>query len=441
MQLANKSVTAKLLATENITVVQDKVSTASFDIKNRVLTLPMWADTETYVEDHLIGHEVAHALYTPLDGWHDSVSEKGRAYKTFLNVVEDARIEKLIQRKYPGLRRSFIQSYRKLLKDGFFGADIDAINKMGIIDRINTYFKCGQMAGVQFKADERVWLDEIANLETWEEVVELTDRLFAFAKEQVEEQKQQQEQLAMEDEDDDTAGGFGDAETDGEEEEGTTSFDEADDDFDDLFGDEEEMSQGMEGGQYDRDDEPRSETDEQLRNAIDREYNQNFDGQVFNLKLHDYKNWSDYVIPYRDILKEVRGEEMVGRFDREIQHDAEVVDKVGKVLYDKWRANNIKSVNHMVKEFEMKKSATEYARASIAKTGVIDTVKMNNYKLTDDIFKKVTIVPDGKNHGFIMHLDMSGSMHQYMLRDHRADTHASALRTTDWSALPSVWIQ
>lgn len=101
---ASKSVTAKLLATENITVVQDKVRTASFDVKNRVLTLPLWADVSTATEDHLIGHEVGHALYTPLEGWHDAVCDKGANYKSFLNVVEDARIEKLIQRKYPGLR-------------------------------------------------------------------------------------------------------------------------------------------------------------------------------------------------------------------------------------------------------------------------------------------------------------------------------------------------
>ena len=66
MDQAAKSVTAKLLATENITVVQDNVRTAMFDVKNRVLTMPMWADVSSYTEDHLIGHEVGHALYTPL---------------------------------------------------------------------------------------------------------------------------------------------------------------------------------------------------------------------------------------------------------------------------------------------------------------------------------------------------------------------------------------
>ena len=87
MDQAAKSVTAKLLATENITVVQDNVRTAMFDVKNRVLTLPMWADVAPYTEDHLIGHEVGHALYTPLEGWHDAVCSKGAGYKSFLNVV------------------------------------------------------------------------------------------------------------------------------------------------------------------------------------------------------------------------------------------------------------------------------------------------------------------------------------------------------------------
>ena len=34
---ATRSTLAKLLATENITVLQERVSTASFDVKNRVL--------------------------------------------------------------------------------------------------------------------------------------------------------------------------------------------------------------------------------------------------------------------------------------------------------------------------------------------------------------------------------------------------------------------
>ena len=201
MQEVGKSTVARLLATENITVVQDKVRTASFDVKNRVLTLPMWKDDiSPETTDHLIGHEVGHALYTPLDGWHDAVCEHGPGYKSFLNVVEDARIEKLIQRKYPGLRRSFIASYKALLADGFFGADIKTINKMPLIDRINVYFKCGLMAGVKFNDDEKQWIPRIESAETWDEVVAIVDELYGQAKEELEDQ---QEQMQIPDDGDD----------------------------------------------------------------------------------------------------------------------------------------------------------------------------------------------------------------------------------------------
>ena len=427
MKEITRSTVARLLATENITVVQDNVSTASFDVKNRVLTLPIWSDVESYTEDHLIGHEVGHALFTPLDGWHDSVSNKGHAYKSFLNVVEDARIEKLIQRKYPGLRSIFIKSYKNLLKIGFFGADLDHINKGKLIDRINTYFKCGESSGVRFDADEKVWIEQIAELETWEQVVELTDRLFGFAEQQAEEEKQKQEEM-QEDEDDDDGlegqienGESGEGESDEEGEDGE-EFEE----FDDLFNDEGQPLSTHEAGKGPQ-DELASDTDEALRNSIDREFNQNFDGHVANLHLFDYTDkWQHRVIGYKDILKEVRCEQFIASEQHlemlkehygdvhHFGHELEMIEQVGGIMYKAWRTKNIKAINHLVKEFEMRKSASDYARQSISKTGVIDTVKMNNYKLTDDIFKKVTIIPEGKNHGFIMYLDMSGSMNDYM---------------------------
>ena len=59
----------------------------------------------------------------------------------------------------------------------------------------------------------------------------------------------------------------------------------------------------------------------------------------------------------------------------------------------------------------MKKAAFHYKRASTDKTGIIDPLKLKDYKFSDDIFKRLTIMPDGKNHGLMMLLlDWSGSM-------------------------------
>ena len=39
-----------------------------------------------------------------------------------------------------------------------------------------------------------------------------------------------------------------------------------------------------------------------------------------------------------------------------------------------------------------------------------NTLKLHSYKFNDDIFKRIAVTPDGKNHGMMMLLDWSGSM-------------------------------
>ena len=68
-----------------------------------------------------------------------------------------------------------------------------------------------------------------------------------------------------------------------------------------------------------------------------------------------------------------------------------------------------------MKEFECKKSADAYARQATSRTGVLDTKSLHTYKYNDDLFKKVTVLPDGKNHGMIFVLDWSGSMGDVIL--------------------------
>ena len=68
--LSSKDQLAKLMATEDITVQHSQsAKTASFDVKYRVLTLPNWEASTTDITDLLIGHEVAHALWTLEKDW------------------------------------------------------------------------------------------------------------------------------------------------------------------------------------------------------------------------------------------------------------------------------------------------------------------------------------------------------------------------------------
>ena len=103
--------------------------------------------------------------------------------------------------------------------------------------------------------------------------------------------------------------------------------------------------------------------------------------------------------------KNYRFERLYGSKDRRIKYLNWL-----KNDFTKFKNDNKKTVMYLVKEFEMKKSATAYKRATTSKTGIIDPLKLSSYKYNDDIFKKLTILPDAKNHGMIMLLDWSGSM-------------------------------
>ena len=132
LDLQNQSSLAKLLATENITVTHSKrLSTAYFDVKNRVLGLPVWKDQGKVVYDMLVGHEVSHALYTPHEKFEKFLEDEGRSHFDILNIVEDIRIERLIKLKYAGMPRIFNGAYKKLVESDFFkveGKNIDELN-------------------------------------------------------------------------------------------------------------------------------------------------------------------------------------------------------------------------------------------------------------------------------------------------------------------------
>ena len=82
--------------------------------------------------------------------------------------------------------------------------------------------------------------------------------------------------------------------------------------------------------------------------------------------------------------------------------------------FQEFKKSAQKEVNYLVKEFECRKSADSYARATTSRTGVLDTTKLHTYRYNEDLFKKVTTLADGKSHGLMFLLDWSGSMGNVM---------------------------
>ena len=180
-----KSQLAKLLATEDLVVEHKKVSTACFNVHTRVLTLPLWEKASGLVYDLLVGHEVGHVLFTPDEDWLETV----KVPQQFVNVVEDARIEKLMKRKYPGLRKSFAGGYAELNAQDFFSIADDDLNEYSLIDRINLNFKVGASALTPFAEDEKVFATRTEEAETFAEVLQIAVDVYNFSKKEKELEK------------------------------------------------------------------------------------------------------------------------------------------------------------------------------------------------------------------------------------------------------------
>ena len=180
--MKNKSTLAKLMSEEDIFVVHKQMETAYFDSKKRELGLPIWKDEEMTptIYDLMVGHEIGHALWTPLD-----MLEKAAVRKidhSFVNILEAARIEKKCKRKYPSLVGVMNRGYVDLVKKDFFGTAKKNIAAFNLIDRINLFFKSGDTT-ISFSDEEKVWVDRTAKTETPDEVLDLAEELYAWMEE------------------------------------------------------------------------------------------------------------------------------------------------------------------------------------------------------------------------------------------------------------------
>ncbi len=438
----SKSYLANLLATERLEVQYRKTQTASFDVKNRVLTIPIWKkDLSEPVTDLFVSHEVGHALYTPM-----SLLFKAKKLKinhSIVNVVEDARIEKLIKRKYNGLRQTYIRGYRELIANNFFGTKDKDINEYLLIDRLNIHFKSSHVSSnVKFTDEEMKYVEMMENLETVQDVIKVSKLLQEYCNQEKEETGREQEinfddheyeevdPSELTDEEKQSAedsNSSQEEETEENDDENSSQSKEtkSDDEIKSEDDSKDEVNAGIAG---DNNTNAISETDvawEQKRNqildneAVDNEY----------CTIHSFPNTEDYISDYKEVLNDFRKlhsdrmkkVEKTDPYDYSRQEYSDYETRYAASLvsakseYRKFAKRSLKTVMYLVKEFEMKKSAALYARATTARTGVVDPLKLHSYKYADDIFKKISVVPDGKNHGLMLLLDWSGSMYDKIL--------------------------
>ena len=427
MLVESKSNLARLMATENLIVEQRQVPTAFFDLKNRVLTVPVLnGNLSSEVIDLLLGHEVGHALETPEQGWHDSVVDL-KVNRSILNVCEDVRIEKKIKRKFPGIRISFVKGYRELMEMDFFGTEGKDLNAMNFIDRINLYTKGGAAQGIDFTTEEYELVREVEDAETFEETLAIAMKIQKFMKEQAEKPKTRPQKIEKVEDDEESDETLGDSvpmdfdPSDAQDQEKSEAKPkEGDPKEGDLTtgssGKEEEAEEkdgeapreiGGTGSAGSEDVKIESETDNSFREKEKQLY---ADGKRKDVMYSNIPELipENIVIDHKTLISEVEHHN-----NDPIRSEWFYPEKM-RQNFNKFRNESNKVVSYLVKEFEMRKNAEQQTRAKVSKTGELNMSKIHEFKFTDDIFARMTKVPNGKSHGLVMFIDWSGSMCDHM---------------------------
>ena len=458
MEAVNKDVKtllAKLLATEDITVVHKNMPTAYFDTKNRELGLPILKNMSGDIYDLMTLHEVGHALWTDPEDWGRIVNADNDddLPKSFINVTEDVRIERKIKDKYPGGRRAFRTGYEKLYKDDFFGTAKRDIQESNLADRINLHSKIGDITGLEFTEEEMEIYDLCNKAVTFDDAVEAARALYEYCKNSEnsddsefdmdhnfgfgDDSEDNDEEFSMagespvdmesEDETESESGQSGEESEESEESESTESGNSSADQFEDAPVSQED--QKMDQTPVESNDESAEENSEtpkemsrtggfgmgDVTNPMQASTVIEWEDRKRDLNVQDGRDYWYGNIPESTLQNIIDYKMIINKCAEYYSDIDEGGQKFQSAVYqylNKFEKESQKTINYMLKEFEMKKSADSYVRASIAKTGQLDMTKIHSYKYNEDLFRKVTVMPDGKNHGLVILVDWSGSMNR-----------------------------
>ena len=425
--LSRKSVLARLLANENITVQQGNFPTAYFDVENRVLGLPLWKEMSADLYDLMVGHEVGHALYTPNA---DVLTEASKLVPfSYINVVEDIRIEKAVLARYPGLVSNFKRGYVELVEMDLFGTKDRDINKMGFMDRLNLKAKGRDLVEIEFSEEELPYFNKAMAVETFDEVQQVCGEIAKWLSEKKDENRDQddnaeddssgsEESNEMGDPSDESDEGGSDADDSGEtadDEDGDENKDDSakgtgeviPEDNDGETSDQSSPSQGSDSSDdIDLDSLPEVETENAQQKNMEKLSDSDNKLFVQGMTRSDYQGVK---IGYKQVIE---GRLAVAAECAKMYAGLAKDQKARKEELPKFLAETKQVVNLMAKEFDMRKAAYRSQRARTSTKGSINVNKLHAYKYDDNMFKQVTMLADGKSHGMIMMVDYSGSMYK-----------------------------
>ena len=409
-----KSMVAKLLAREDIIIQRGNYETASFDVKHRILKLPLWDGISNDVLDLFIGHEISHALHTPSNGIETFLKRFKNVPFSLCNIVEDVRIERLVQKEYPGLIRSFTNGYTELFEKDFFKLEETPVAERGFVDRLNVKAKLRKLVDVEFSDEEQKLVDLVYAAETYEDVLDACEEIIKYVdeNEKPEEEEDNEETSNSSDDSNDDSGEAPESTESDDSDEGESSSD-----F--MSSDDEDAKDLSDYDEYRADDGEEAETEESKnvpsRYASDSDEALN-DSMKDTIVDNNEEDWhGNSVHNFVDVSKTMLDRSIFSYAEVEKARDEwtgygaerkpEYADD-----YLEFKKTTKKYVGALKREFDMKKAAYQYSRATVSKTGRLDVNKLHSYKYSEDIFNSVTTLANAKNHGMLFFIDMSGSM-------------------------------
>jgi hypothetical protein len=418
---------ARLLAAENITVVFDATATtASFNIVKRILTLPNILTADKDVTDLFTSHEVGHAIYTDKEKYeefmkkHTTVLADGTdfvqpALHFIVNVLEDARMEKLMKRKFPGLKLIYGKAYQKLCENDFFGLkklnmkhDDEMYKHFSVVDRLNLYFKAGHVYSVPFDHSEKKYVDRTHALED-------IDEMFAFAEELFDELPKVEMTMPIGSIQAGDAGqgagksGNNPAKGKPQKGQGQPGTGQGTPEAGDTESDAGDASAAGEG-----DDEAHEERDSNGNAHYDDFSDEDIDGT--RKEVGSTQKSFDNAFARKAIKPQGKTTNAIFDFSESLWKDNFVSYKTfGKVSdamthYSDRIAMSKNLVNYLYKQFETHRRAHEYQKILPSKRGGLDPDRLFKYQFADDIFARKVQVQNTKNHGLVILIDLSGSM-------------------------------
>jgi hypothetical protein len=396
--MKSKSLLAKLLSKENIIVHQGNYETAFFDLEQRILGLPLWEEFTSDTTDLLIGHEVGHALHTPIEGLHSFLDAENKIPKSFMNIIEDIRIEKLIQRDYIGLVPCFKRGYKALHERDFFKIADKDVQKMSFMNRLNLKSKLRDDIVVEFSEEEQPYLKMAMAVETWDDVVRACEGIYNYLKSKQDENERPESPKTKGEELDSKPFNDTQESTSGEYTLGNDQCDDLESDGSSGTELEEEI-----GSDDELEDEMDTSTDENFRES-EREMSVKSPNDNIPLVIHSPTDKQvDEII--------VRNEAVIAQRNSILK---ELIENKEFSEYRTFLDETNKIVKVMVREFEMRKCAYQHSRAKTSKSGTLNLKKLHEYKFSEDIFNSITTLANVKSHGMIMLMDRSYSMHEIL---------------------------